>query len=462
MFSIRLRIVLTSTLLFSIILLITFYITLIDISHNENRLNDMNIRARCMLLACQLESGYKNASSYSWITSLIEEHHNDFSSRLFTREGEEIPLDSLFPQYKLAKFKWDNNFFDFGRISQLTINGQKYKCYSGKVNLPNGQPAVLVTAISLSLIEHKNFIHFFLFFTLVPVFTLIITFVSYRLTKSAFKPVMKMIDDVKEITAAKLDKRLELPKSKDEIRTLGETLNNMISRIDDSFNSQKRFIADASHEIRTPLTIIQTELELASQHTSEPETKESIKISLSEIERLNSLTSSLLALARLDADPNSLNISPYRIDELLADCTALMQKAASEKKIEINLSIPETVTAEIDSEKIRRAVLNFIDNSIKYSDENRKIEIALKKQDSYYEIIIADNGFGIPADELPNIFKRFYRSNEIRAKIPGNGIGLSLADEIIKLHNGTIAIESTVNFGTTAVIRLPYKYSKTA
>lgn len=455
MFSIRLRIVLASTLVFSVILIITLYISLIDINNVEHKTIDQHLRSQSDILTYQLQNRYTDTLAFRRILNMLNKDYGAAIMVLFSENGKIIPSDSLTVKNGFSKIQWDEKFKDISVCSDVMIDGKEFRCYCSKVKFNESGNAILVLAISTNLLVHKHHAHYFFFFTLVPVFLLIISYVSYRLTKSAFKPVMVMIDEVKEITANKLDKRLELPKSRDEIRTLGETLNEMISRIDNAFKSQKRFVADASHEIRTPLTIIQTELELAEQNTKEPETRESIKISLFEIERLNSLTNSLLTLAKLDAESNPLYLASCRVDELLLDCISLMQKSASGKNIIIKPLFSDCVEANLDSEKFRRAILNLIDNAVKFSENGKQIYISLSKSGTYFEIEIKDNGIGIRKDELPHIFKRFYRSNETRAKVSGSGIGLSLANEIVKIHGGVIIIESKLNIGTSALIRMP-------
>jgi len=461
MFSIRFRIVAASTLVFSIIILIAFYITLIDINENEHKIVDNQLFLNSIFLTAELENNNVNFHALRKLADILKNEYGDIRIGIFDSTRTNILSGSKLFNKTTELIAWDNKFSGKDSFSDIVINNEEFRGFTNHLIMKQQYPVAVVLAISDNKVTHKHHIHAFFFFTIVPAFILILSFVAYRLTKTAFKPVMKMIETVKSITASRLDKRLELPDSKDEIRTLGETLNDMISRINDSFNSQKRFIADASHEMRTPLTVIQTELELAAQNTAEVETKESIRISLAEIGRLNSLTSSLLELARIDGSGNFLTISKCRIDELLIDSVSLMQKQAKEKGIELQLSISEALEADIDSDKIKSTLINFIDNSIKYSDEGKKIEISLSVFNDYYEIKISDHGFGISAEELPNIFKRFYRSNEIRAKISGSGIGLALADEIVKMHKGTISVSSKVNEGTTAVIKLPRSTNKT-
>ena len=233
----------------------------------------------------------------------------------------------------------------------------------------------------------------------------------------------------------------------------------MIERIDNAFKSQKRFVANASHEIKTPLTVIQTELEILEKKMNDADTQESIKNALSEIENLTKLTNSLLTIVKLDASQSKLNLSNFRIDELLADCIQTLNKAAMNRDIQINLFIDDPVEINADKEKLRSVFLNLIDNAIKYSLFNSEIKIRTNKSDDKISISIENSGHGIPQSDIPYIFNRFYRSNEIRAEINGSGLGLAIAKEIVELHRGKISVESKVNDKTNFTVILPENIS---
>ena len=270
----------------------------------------------------------------------------------------------------------------------------------------------------------------------------------------------QMADAAKNISGENLDKRLDLPKANDEVRALGETLNEMIGRIDQAFKSQKRFIANASHEIKTPLTVIQAELEILEKKVKDLESKESIKNALAEIESLTKLTNSLLTIVKLDASKTKLHLSEVRIDELLADCVQIMSPAANARNIQINLSIEDATEIHGDKEKLKSVFLNLIENAIKYSFADSSISIRLKNGDSHNITIEVENeGTGISSADIPYIFNRFYRSNEIRAEIDGSGLGLAIAKEVVELHRGSISVESTPDEKTCFCVTLPKTFS---
>lgn len=290
----------------------------------------------------------------------------------------------------------------------------------------------------------------------IPLGLFLTALLSFFLSKAAFKPVVKMTETAESISAQSLDLRLQLPKAKDEIRNLAETLNKMIARIDDTFKSQKQFVANASHEFRTPLTIIQAELELAEKQTENEGLKESLKISLTEIENLNNLTNSLLTLTKLDAFQLKLHKKQIRLDELLIDVYQSFKALAESKSLKLNLEISEATEIFADKEKLKQIFFNLLNNSIKYSKESGEIILTLNKvSNQKVEITVSDNGLGISEEELPFVFKRFFRSKETRSNVQGSGLGLAIVSELVNLHNGEIHLESKIGKGTRIDVTLP-------
>lgn len=343
-------------------------------------------------------------------------------------------------------------------ITTVTINNIEYRVFTKRLVSPAHPSRVFVLEVAASLadidnlkdeVNHKHF-H-------IIGFALLITgLIAYFIIRVSFKPVTKMAKTASIISAGTLDRRLELPKAKDEIRMLGETLNAMIDRIADSFNTQQQFIADASHEIRTPLTIIQAELELALKQIKEPEAREGIETSLQELEHLNSLTASLLTLARLDASETVLDIEPVRIDEVLAECIQGLQNVAQKKNLTLDLSIAEAFEIPGDREKLKKMFRNIIENAVKYSPTGKNVSVRLESQSpTHIRVTVKDNGAGISEQALPHVFNRFYRDPELRSEVSGSGLGLAIVKKIADLHHAEISLKSVKDSGTTVNILLP-------
>lgn len=329
----------------------------------------------------------------------------------------------------------------------------KMLAYFGVEKLPDG--VILEVATSLEgLTELKaHIMHRQLLLVAIALF--IAGLASYFIARYGFKPVTRMAKTAEVISATNLDQRLELPKARDEIHMLGETMNAMIDRIAEAFKSQQQFIADASHEIRTPLTIIQAELELALKKIKDPDARDGIEVSLSELEHLAKLTHSLLTLARLDAPEPNLHFDDVRLDELLVECIQSFQGLARSKNIKLDISIADSVEIQGEREKLKKVFVNIIENAIKYSPEGRSVTVNLEKLEKQAHVRVEDMGYGISEKALPFIFNRFYRAPERRGEVIGSGLGLSIVKRIVELHHGEITINSKKDNGTIVSVTLP-------
>ena len=337
----------------------------------------------------------------------------------------------------------------------IEYKGEPYRYYHSSLNSSIKKKYTFeIAASTAEIFEDLNEL-IYLFIITIPLALIITGLIAYLISKAAFKPVTNMVMTAKNITANNLDERLELPDANDEVHELGRTLNEMMERISAAFKSQKQFIADASHEIKTPLTVIQTELELSEKKIDDPEVKSSIDVSLTEIDGLSRLTDSLLMLAKIDSSKIPLNTEIIRLDELILDCIQLLNKTALKRNIQLNPVIDEPLEIKGDREKLKRIFINLLDNAIKYSYGKSIIEVEMNKKNTDAEVKIINSGPGISAGEMGNIFKRFYRSNEIRSKVTGSGLGLSIVKEFIDMHNGQIIVTSEPNMKTVFKVILP-------
>ena len=340
----------------------------------------------------------------------------------------------------------------------LRLGSGDFRCLWAPVKFEGKIHYALQLAAPMTEVEANLHYLRLLFIITIPISLLITAFAASLITRLAFRPMSGMVETARQISASNLHTRLELPGVHDEVRALGDALNKMIERIDSSFKSQKQFIADASHEIRTPLSIISTELEFVEHQVTDPSIHDSIQASLAEIDRLARMAEGMLLLARLDSSQDVLRSKPTRLDELLVECVQLMRALAAKKHIEINLSIEEAVEIPADTEKLRSAILNLLDNSIRYSKPNGAVDAKLMLNHSLPQrvlVILEDRGYGITAPDIPNIFKRFYRGETARAETSGSGLGLAIAEQIIALHKGSISVQSEEGKGSVFTVELP-------
>ncbi len=275
----------------------------------------------------------------------------------------------------------------------------------------------------------------------------------------ALKPISDVVREVEEISISSLNHRVSEGNGTDEIGRLAGTFNNMLERLETSFSMQKDFIANASHELRTPLTAINGQLEvLLLKDRQKEEYKAALCSVLEDIRSLIDLSNRLLLMARARSETPLRNIKKIRIDEILWQ--AREETIRHNPRYGVNIYLDGSLTdsdqmiIEGDEYMIKVALLNIIENACKYSPD-RNVDIKFEFPGRSVNIIFKDNGIGIAAEDITKIFEPFYRGSNTMT-YPGTGIGLALANQIIRSHNGSINLTSEINKGTTVIITLPH------
>ena len=291
----------------------------------------------------------------------------------------------------------------------------------------------------------------------VPVALIFSGGVSYLLARKALAPVARLRALAREVTADRLDRRLEVANPADELGGLALTINEMIGRLERSFAEIRRFTADASHELRTPLTALRAEAEVAlSRPAVAPEQQALLGSILEECERLTRLTDQLLALAREDAGVGP-PLAPEEVDltSLVTAVAETMRPLAEARAIRLHVTGgPARVRG--DRARLRQVFYNLMDNAIKYTPNGGMVEVRVESSRTGAVATIRDTGIGIPAEHLPRVFDRFYRVDRARGREQGGtGLGLSIARSIVAAHGGHIDLNSTPGQGTTARVELP-------
>lgn len=290
------------------------------------------------------------------------------------------------------------------------------------------------------------------------IISILVIYIAGRFfSRKAFDPVKEMTEKAATISVTNLDLRLPSNGTKDELSELAITFNEMLSRLENSFDAQKHFVSNISHELRTPLAAIITELELsANKERTIAEYKNAIANALTDAKKLARLSNSLLDLAKASYDPSEIAFKPTRIDEVLLDARQQVQKVNPGYKIEIHFENDfendNQILVNGNEYLLKVAFANLFENGCKFSNDKQSV---VSISFSYEKIVLrfADKGIGISEDDLKNIFTPFYRGDN-KNFADGNGIGLSLTQKIIALHKGTIAIQSELNQGTTFAVEL--------
>lgn len=286
---------------------------------------------------------------------------------------------------------------------------------------------------------------------------LAVSLLAWAYAGQALRPISNIMQKVSKITFVNLHERLEDRGSQDELSQLAATFNSMLDRIESSLAMQRNFVANASHELRTPLTAMQGQLEvLLLKKRDLTAYKEGVQSVLEDIRRLTHISNRLLMLAQADSAYTARLFRPVSLVDVLWQSQAAIQ--ARNATALVHITIDEAIeNAEalqvLGNEQLLITVFqNLLDNGVKYSS-NHEVFADLRLRDGGIEVKVRDYGIGIPPEELEQVFQPFYRSSNAQ-EIGGHGIGLSLVERILRLHNGEVGVQSAVGKGTTFTVFL--------
>jgi heavy metal sensor kinase len=295
---------------------------------------------------------------------------------------------------------------------------------------------------------------------------------GWFLASSALDPIDRITRTARRISARDLHQRLDLSLPNDEVGRLAATFDEMLDRLEESFEQQKRFIADASHELKTPLTVLKGDVDVALSRPRSPKYyQDTLERVNNTTDRLTALVQELLLLSRADSNRMLLKPEIFNLTNLLTNEVATLMPRAIDKQIALHLDTPDTLLIEADRAKLSRLLTNLIENAIKYCRPNDSITVSAAQQDEQICVTIADTGPGIHPDHLPHLFDRFYRVNKARSRAiaddaaagtddisgSGAGLGLSIVQWLAQTHRGRVEVESRLKHGTTFTVWLPRK-----
>jgi heavy metal sensor kinase len=290
-----------------------------------------------------------------------------------------------------------------------------------------------------------------------PLAFLVVGVGGWLVAGRALKPLRAIAETARKVTATGLDQRIPQSHESPEIRRVIEMLNHMMDRLEKSFRQATRFSADASHELKTPLAIMQGELENALQSAPPGSSEQQLcNTLLEEVQRLKTITRSLLLLAQADAGQLKLAVDDVNlsaeVEGLLEDAKVL----AGDKRLSFEETIPANVVAQGDRALLRTAMLNLVSNAVKYAEPGGRVKVALALEDGQLVLSIGNTGSGIPPEETLRLFSRFHRVHrEGEARVEGMGLGLSLAREIARAHRGDVVLKESRAGWTCFELRLP-------
>jgi heavy metal sensor kinase len=285
---------------------------------------------------------------------------------------------------------------------------------------------------------------------------------GYFLASRALRPIDDITQTAQVITATDLDQRLQYQGPADEVGRLAQTFDTMLDRLQAAFVRERRFTADAAHELRTPLTALKGRIDVTLSRSRAPATyQKTLHEMEGQVDRLIGLNNDLLFIARLDQARFRLQMEEIALAELLGTVIDLMRPLATNKAITLNENVPDGLAIQGDFDLLMRLFVNLFDNAIKFTPKNGLVSVRGEAQPNHVEVTVSDTGPGIADEHLPNLFKRFYRVEDDRARSSdgdgsgGAGLGLAIADEIARLHGGQLYVESQPGQGTSIIFRLP-------
>jgi len=414
---------------------------------------------------------YKRLEIRGVVTARAELDHEE-ANQTVLQEVRELHLEKL-PEEKEYFFKIEPGHSFEAEAAQLSLPKSFFSTllatgsathqmgdifftgirYSGKA----GDYLVIVSAANYYSTHHLAYLRNILLIGIVLA-SAVALFVAFVFSRQVFTPVKEITDKVKEISSQSLHLRLESGRVNDEIGELETTFNNMLDRLETAFETQNNFISNASHELSTPLTTIIGEAEVTlSKSRSETEYVESLTTILSEAERLEKITKSLLFLAQTGFAGKAQKFDKVRVDQLLWDVKSTIDKINPKNKVQINTSLmpesPEQLKIKGNEQLLHLALTNLVSNACKYS-HNKPVTVSIGAADDKVIIVIKDTGVGIPAAELKFIYDPFFRASNV-TEYEGYGIGLPLARNIVRMHTGELLVVSKINEGTTVQVTFP-------
>jgi heavy metal sensor kinase len=329
------------------------------------------------------------------------------------------------------------------------------------VHLLQGHPVLIRLAYPADPIRQSLVRFVGLLLLALPLALVAAGFAGYRVAGDALDPIATLVRQTGEITASSLQARLPVANPEDELGQLTLVLNGLLARLELAFDRQKRFTSDASHELRTPLASIRSVGEVGLQSPHSPnEYRDIIGSMLEEVDRLSNTVGSLLAISRAEAGETTLHPTHFCLMDLVRNAVRIIGMLAEEKHQTIALSGDGTLSAFADSALLRQALLNILDNAVKYSPPGSRISVHVgpspEADRSMVQVGIEDQGPGIPAASVPHVFDRFYRVDAARSSEPGGaGLGLAIAKWAVEANAGEIVLKTAVSTGAKFIVRVP-------
>ena len=476
--SVRVRLTLWYTGLLALFLVLLSLITYFifwrsTLQRTDSNLAELSEAFLSTVQAEMLDSHGPDAPRLAVQEAIVEHHYRDHVFAVFDPSGGILASSQEAPNEKAradlfssASFRELRERSEAGDRHFGNVEGGRsgYRGVAGKFSL-KGQPYTLVILQSLhpqnEMLEEVRAT----FAWVIPIAIFLASLGGYFLARKSLAPVVAMSSQAGRISAKNLHERLPIQNAKDELGRLAASFNELLERVDQSFERQRRFMSDASHELRTPAAILRGESEVALSRTERPaeEYRESLTVLNAEAQRLTQIVEDLFTLTRADAGQYPLSPHEFYLDELVADCTHAARSLASAKQISLTCEVPEELLIRADEALLRRMILNLLDNAIKYTPAGGRVTVSCGRSGAEYALSVTDSGEGIPAELQQRVFERFFRVDKARTRSEqdggGAGLGLSIARWIAEAHHGRLILARSDSSGSTFSALLPAQVS---
>lgn len=463
--TLRLRLALWHALALSVILAVfaaLIYGVVRDqlIRHHDASLTDT---ARAVERTLSLEADCETLTDFQRaelerLGPLVLVHEVGGERRVFFRSADNRGLSQM------IESKPDVTGVREGRFETMGMPSQPVRVYSEPYRSRSGRSGLIQVAQGLGDVPLPLASLRLALLLMSPVAVGLAALGGYALAKRGLAPVAEVTRLAQEIEAGSLNRRLPLPRSKDEIGNLVTTLNQMIARLEAAFEAMRRFTADASHELRGPLTTMRGAIDVVlAQPREAADYRETLLSVGQDVDRLRSITADLLVLARADAGRIPIESAPVRLDTVASEIAESIGAALASGSVQVAVEAATPVLVSGDERWLRQLVFNLVHNAVKFSGPSAQgqpqalVRVNVIAEAGRGLLSISDNGPGIPADKISHVFERFYRADPARrlGEQEGSGLGLSIAAWIASVHQGEIRVENRDEGGCRFIVSLP-------
>lgn len=416
-------------------------------SHGDKILEVLNRSESGMHTMLEKQAFIRDFSEIPGMLVIILDNSGRVINSSITSSPNEAVLSRLFQ---------DSQGSNRPTYSNETVAGSTMRFWTSAVRDSQGQlSGVVLVAHPIDVVK-SSLENLLIILTVILVVSVIpAIFGGYFLAKRALEPISQISEELKRISSASLDKRVVNPATGDELEELSGTFNNLLDQLGLAFKRERQFIGDVAHELKTPLSTLQSSVEITlSKKRSNEEYRQGYTESLIDINRISSTLKNILDLAWSDADDAVVSGKVFNLSEELLELRDMAAKMANAKKINISGKIDKSIFISGKKDKLSRALLNVIDNAVKYTPEEGIVALNLFKRSGKAIVEVKDTGSGIPEEDIPRIFERFYRGGKA-SKTFGSGLGLAIARAAVDSHHGEIRVASRVGHGTTFTVTLP-------